>query len=113
MDGRMTLRINSRHPTADHALDAYFTPPCAVRALMSIEHLPKSVADPCAGSGAILDVLASAAHFVYGSESAADQADRRDAAEADKRRKEAAEREQKEAAERKKDDINTAICGDV
>jgi hypothetical protein len=64
----MTPRINGRHKTADHPLDAYWTPPEATRALMAIERLPKSIADPCVGSGAILDVLKSAGHIVHGAD---------------------------------------------
>lgn len=62
------MRINSRHPTADHPLDPYWTPKEATRALMAIERLPKSIADPCCGGGAILDVLAEAGHFVHGAD---------------------------------------------
>src|ERR1700730_9128289 len=62
----MTLRINARAPTSAHHLDAYMTPAEAVRALMSIERLPRCIADPCVGTGAILDVLAEAGHIVHG-----------------------------------------------
>jgi hypothetical protein len=62
------LRINARHPTADHSLDAYWTPPEATKALMAIERLPKAIADPCCGTGAILDVLTNARHSTFGAD---------------------------------------------
>jgi hypothetical protein len=64
----MTLRINMSHPHAARGLDCYWTPPEATRALMRIERLPKSVADPCVGIGAILDVLRVAEHCVFGAD---------------------------------------------
>lgn len=44
------------------------TPRQAVLALKVIERLPKSIADPCCGTGAILDVLAEAGHIVHGAD---------------------------------------------
>src|ERR1700730_1145523 len=64
----MNLRINSRAATADHPLDAYWTPAEAVRALMSIERLPESIADPCVGTVVILDVLKAAGYSIYGAD---------------------------------------------
>jgi hypothetical protein len=64
----MTLRINARSATADHPLDAYMTPPEAVQALMKIERLPLSIADPCCGDGGLLETLRSGGHAVYGSD---------------------------------------------
>lgn len=64
----MSLRINARAATAEHPEDAYFTPPEAVQALMAIEKLPASIADPCCGSGAILDVLEAGGHVVHGAD---------------------------------------------
>jgi hypothetical protein len=64
----MTLRINSTHAHADRGLDGYWTCPEAVRALTVIERLPKSIADPCCGSGAILNVLEEAGHIVHGAD---------------------------------------------
>src|ERR1700730_4181966 len=64
----MTLRINARASTADHPLDAYWTPAEAVRALMAIERLPVSIADPCVGTGVILEVLRQAGHIVHGAD---------------------------------------------
>lgn len=58
-DLRPALRINSSHSHSERGLDCYWTPKQATRALMAIERLPLSVADPCCGSGAILDVLRS------------------------------------------------------
>lgn len=63
-----SLRISSRAPTSLHPLDAYATPAEAVRALMAIECLPKSIADPCVGTGAIVDVLAASGYSVFGSD---------------------------------------------
>jgi hypothetical protein len=40
--------------------------PEATTALLKIESVPRSVADPACGSGAILDVLRAAGHIVYG-----------------------------------------------
>jgi hypothetical protein len=38
-------------------------------ALMAIENLPKSVADPCCGNGAILDILRDeGGHIVFGAD---------------------------------------------
>jgi hypothetical protein len=62
------LRVNSTHSHADRGPDPYWTPPEAVRALMAIERLPPSIADPCCGSGAILAVLQAAGHIVHGSD---------------------------------------------
>jgi hypothetical protein len=64
----MTLRINARAATALHPLDAYMTPPEAVRALLTVERLPASIADPCCGDGAILNVLKAAGHIVHGAD---------------------------------------------
>ena len=60
--------INSCRPKVERGLDAYFTPPEAVKALMHIERLPLSIADPCCGNGAILDVLKEAGHVVFGTD---------------------------------------------
>jgi hypothetical protein len=61
-------RINSTHSSADRGLDAYWTPPEATGALLKLESLPQSIADPCCGSGAILNVLAAAGHITFGSD---------------------------------------------
>jgi hypothetical protein len=62
------LRVNSTHSHADRGLDAYWTPPEATTALLKIESVPRSVADPACGSGAILDALKAAGHIVHGSD---------------------------------------------
>ena len=62
------LRVNSTHSHADRGLDTYWTPPEATIALLKIESVPRSVADPACGSGAILDVLRAAGHIVHGSD---------------------------------------------
>jgi hypothetical protein len=64
----MTVQVNCRAPTADHPLDAYWTPAYATEAFLRLERPPVSVADPCCGSGAILDVLKDAGHIVFGSD---------------------------------------------
>ena len=43
-------------------------PPEATTALSKIESVPRSVADPACGSGAILDVLRAAGHNVHGAD---------------------------------------------
>ena len=45
------LRINSSHSRADRGLDAYMSPPEAVRALMQLERLPYGIWEPCCGDG--------------------------------------------------------------
>jgi hypothetical protein len=62
------LRVISTHSHADRGLDAYWTPPEATTALLKIESVPRSVADPACGSGAILDVLRAAGHIVRGAD---------------------------------------------
>jgi hypothetical protein len=62
------MRINSRHTDAERGDDAYFTPPEATRALLAIEDVPRSVADPACGAGAILEVCKAAGYTVYGSD---------------------------------------------
>lgn len=61
------LRANSSHSQKDRGADAYFTPPEATRALLRLEsnRIPKSVADPCCGNGAILKVLAEAGYVTH------------------------------------------------
>jgi hypothetical protein len=64
----MTLRVNARARTSDYPLDAYPTPPEATRALLAVERLPKSIADPACGTWAILNVLKAEGHIVHGSD---------------------------------------------
>ena len=68
-----TGRANStgqlgRHPTADHPLDFYETPPRAITALLRAERLPDSLWEPCAGNGAIARLLRAAGHHVVASD---------------------------------------------
>lgn len=50
------MRIQSSHPHADRALDAYFSPPEAAISLLYIEagYLPKCIWEPAAGDGALV-----------------------------------------------------------
>jgi hypothetical protein len=57
-----------RHPLADHPLDFYETPACAVTALLHNERLPDSLWECCAGNGAIVRVLREAGHHVVASD---------------------------------------------
>ena len=68
-----TGRANStgqlgRHPTADHPLDFYETPPRAITALLRAERLPELVVGACAGNGAIARLLRAAGHHVVASD---------------------------------------------
>lgn len=51
-----------QHSYADRGYDAYMTPACATRALLSAEQPPHWCWDPCAGRGAIAKVLRDAGH---------------------------------------------------
>jgi hypothetical protein len=64
------LRLQSSHSKEDRGLDAYFTPPVAVHALLSLErqHLPQSIWEPAAGAGAIVKVLRGAGYTVTASD---------------------------------------------
>jgi len=53
----MSGRINSTYTRSDRGADAYWAPSEATTALLKIENVPRSVADPACGSGAILKVL--------------------------------------------------------
>ena len=76
MPGRMVAttqkslprRINARRTNAERGDDAYWTLPCAVHSLMALERLTKSIAGPCCGNGAILDVLARGGHILHGAD---------------------------------------------
>jgi hypothetical protein len=63
-------RINHRRPQEPGDLEPYFTPPCAVEALLRIEgdEIPAFVVDPCCGSGNILGVLERSGRLVEGSD---------------------------------------------
>ena len=67
---RKKLRLQSTHSSEDRGLDAYFTPPVAVHALLSLErqHLPQHIWEPAAGAGAIVDVLRGAGYAVVASD---------------------------------------------
>jgi len=52
----------------ERAQDLYETPPEATLALLRAERLPEHIWEPCAGRGAIVDVLRQAGHTVYASD---------------------------------------------
>src|SRR5207253_6736132 len=56
------VRIQSSHHHVDRGLDAYFSPPEATAALLTIEHdkLPRTLWEPAAGDGAIVGPLRAA-----------------------------------------------------
>jgi len=62
----LEMRIQSSHNHADRGLDAYFTCPQAVYALLHIErgHLPHRIWEPAAGQGAISRILQAQGHDV-------------------------------------------------
>jgi hypothetical protein len=65
------MRIQSTHSHADRGLDPYFTPECATRALLEVEHdfIPHLIWEPAAGDGAIVRVLERAGYdVVYASD---------------------------------------------
>lgn len=53
-----------RAPLAERKDDLYGTPPEATLALLRVEKLPHRLWEPCAGRGAIVDVLRAAGHEV-------------------------------------------------
>jgi hypothetical protein len=57
-----------RHATRVHIDDCYDTPPCAVRALLKVEHIPRHVWEPAAGTGNIASVLRAHGHEVFASD---------------------------------------------
>jgi len=62
------MRIQSSHSDSDRGLDAYFTPPEATWALLSIEKLPNYIWEPACGDGAISRVLTKAGKIVFSSD---------------------------------------------
>jgi hypothetical protein len=65
MTGRLSHACQSgQHPHAERGLDLYETPPIAVEALLAVENLPHWIWEPCAGRGAIADVLRDRGHAV-------------------------------------------------
>ena len=57
-----------RAPLSERKDDLYGTPPEATRALLQAEKLPHRLWEPCAGRGAIVDVLRAAGHEVLASD---------------------------------------------
>jgi hypothetical protein len=53
-----------RHTYAERKYDCYETPPVAVEALLRVESLPHRLWEPCAGRGAIANVLRDHGHDV-------------------------------------------------
>src|SRR6516225_3418709 len=53
-----------RHSNAARGFDLYETPPVAVEALLAVENLPHWIWEPCAGRGAIANVLRDRGHAV-------------------------------------------------
>jgi hypothetical protein len=53
-----------RHLNVDRGLDLYETPPVATEALLGVENLPHWIWEPCAGRGAIANVLRDRGHAV-------------------------------------------------
>ena len=64
------LRINSTRTKQVRGVDAYFTPPCAVHALIGLERerIPRRLWEPACGNGAIASVLAAAGFEVEASD---------------------------------------------
>jgi hypothetical protein len=57
-----------RHSYAERQLDCYETPAVAVEALLRVERLPHRIWEPCAGRGAIVNVLRAHGHEVVASD---------------------------------------------
>ena len=53
-----------QHRHTERGFDLYETPPIAVEALLAVESLPHWLREPCAGRGAIADVLRDRGHAV-------------------------------------------------
>jgi hypothetical protein len=66
MDGLSTTP--KKHPLSERKEDLYETPPEAVHALLKVERLPTHLWEPCAGRGAIVDVLRGAGYVVLASD---------------------------------------------
>jgi hypothetical protein len=64
------MRLQSTHPYANRALDAYFSPPEATISLIHIEssNLPRFIWEPAAGDGAIVRPLKKAGFTVVASD---------------------------------------------
>src|SRR5262245_52811880 len=61
---RTMNHLTGRHSYAERGHDCYSTPPVAVEALLEVEALPYCIWEPCAGRGAITDVLRQHGHEV-------------------------------------------------
>jgi hypothetical protein len=59
---------SGQHSRAERGADLYETPPCASIALLRVERLPHWVWEPCAGRGAIVNVLRERGHAVIASD---------------------------------------------
>jgi hypothetical protein len=59
---------SGRHPHSERGLDLYETPPCAVEALLRVENISYWIWEPCAGRGAIVNVLRDHGHAVIASD---------------------------------------------
>jgi hypothetical protein len=59
---------NGKHPLIERGPDLYETPPCAVRALMTVETLPPVIWEPACGPGAIVSVLRESGRKVIASD---------------------------------------------
>lgn len=57
-----------RHALNERGNDLYETPLCAIRTLMRVERLPRTIWEPCAGRGAISRPLLIAGHVVLASD---------------------------------------------
>jgi len=57
-----------RHPLSEHGLDFYETPRVAVEALLAVEKLSRTVWEPAAGGGAIVQMLRDHGHKVIASD---------------------------------------------
>jgi hypothetical protein len=67
---RKKMRIQSRHKTEEHELDAYFTCPEAIEALIRVEgdRMPRRIWEPAAGGGAIVLPLRASGRVVMASD---------------------------------------------
>jgi hypothetical protein len=55
-------------PRKARRFDQYYTPACAVEALLPAERLPRKLWESCAGNGSIVDVLRAHGHEVVASD---------------------------------------------
>jgi hypothetical protein len=57
-----------QHSHEDRQMDLYETPPCAVRALLEVESLPRVIWEPACGPGSIVRALCNTKHEIYASD---------------------------------------------